>query len=59
MFQEVDLLVIQAKGMVNELKYKETKLMLEEAIYRQGVEHADVYYLCGEANRKLGHYLIA
>jgi len=33
--------------------------MLEEAIYRLGVEHADVYYLCGEANRKLGNYLIA
>jgi len=35
------------------------KQLLEKAIYSSGVVHADVYYLCGEANRRLGHNLIA
>jgi hypothetical protein len=59
LFQEVDLLVIQAKSLFNAKKYQETKIMLEKAIYSEGIEHADVYYLCGEANRRMGHHLIA
>jgi tetratricopeptide (TPR) repeat protein len=35
------------------------KEVLEKAIYEKGVVHADVFYLCGEANRRLGHLLIA
>lgn len=52
-------MVIQAKSLFNAKKYQETKAMLEKAIYSEGVEHADVYYLCGETNRRLSHHLLA
>jgi tetratricopeptide (TPR) repeat protein len=52
-------LLINAKALFNSNKYNEVKKILEKAIYSQGVVHSDVYYLCGEANRRLGHHLIA
>jgi tetratricopeptide (TPR) repeat protein len=59
LFQAVDCLVINAKSLFNQKKYPEVKTLLERAVYEKGVVHADVFYLCGEANRRLGHLLIA
>ena len=51
--------MIQAKALFNSKKYQEVKELLEKAVYERGVIHADVYYLCGEVNRRLNHLLIA
>ena len=59
LYQQVDVLIIHAKTLFNERNYTQVKETLEKAIYDKGVVHADVFYLCGEANRRLGHLLIA
>lgn len=51
--------MIHAKALFNQKRYDEVKTLLERAVYEQGVVHADVYYLCGEANRRLKHLLLA
>lgn len=59
LYQAVDVLIIHAKTLFNEKKYQEVKDLLEKAVYDKGVVHADVFYLAGEANRRLGHLLVA
>lgn len=59
LYQAVDVLIIHAKTLFNEKNYQQVKETLEKAIYDKGVIHADVFYLCGEANRRLSHLLIA
>ncbi|CDW73636.1 tpr domain containing protein [Stylonychia lemnae] len=59
LFQEVDCLIIKAKSLFNQKQYLKVKQLLEQAINQENVHHADVYYLCGEANRRLENLLIA
>eukprot|EP00347_Sterkiella_histriomuscorum_P024353 403331421 len=59
LFQEVDCLIIKAKSLMTQQQYRKAKDLLEHAVNYEGVRHADVFYLVGEANLKLGNLVLA
>ena len=56
--KNVDKVVIKAKALLDQKQIKQASIFLEECI-NMGVSHADVFYLAGETQRKLGNTLKA
>lgn len=45
--------------MMAKKQYEAARQLLESSMKVKNIDHADVYYLCGEINRRLGNTIIA